>query len=41
MNQESIGEAECSRKVPNGRRVVGAIRSVLNLRSFQLEYAKV
>ena len=31
----------CHRKVVSGRRVVGAIRSLFNARSFQLECARV
>ena len=34
-------EAECSRKVANGRRVAGAIRSLVNARGLQLECVKV
>ena len=34
-------EAECSRKVASGRRVPGAIRSLVNARSLQLECTKV
>ena len=33
--------AECSRKVASGRRVAGAIRSLVNARSLQLECARV
>ena len=33
--------AECSRKVASGRRVAGAIRSLVNARGLQLEFAKV
>ena len=34
-------EAKCSRKVESGRRVGGAIRSLVNTRSLQLECAKI
>ena len=34
-------EAECSRKVTSGRRVAGAIRSLVNARSLQLECARI
>ena len=34
-------EAECSRKVANGRMVGGAIRSLVNARILQLECARV
>ena len=33
--------AECTRKVASGRRVAGAIKSLVNARSLQLECAKV
>ena len=33
--------AECSRKVASGRRVADAIRSLVNVRDFQFEYARV
>ena len=32
---------QCTRKVGSGRRVTGAIRSLVNARSFQLECARV
>ena len=32
---------KCGTKVVSGRRVAGAIRSVVNARSLQLEYARV
>ena len=34
-------EPECSRKVPSGRRVAGAIRSLVNARNLQLECASL
>ena len=41
MDELCIDEAECSRKRVSGRRVAGAIRSLVNTRSLQLECAKV
>ena len=41
LNKSGTDEAECSRKVANGRRVVGAIRSLINSRSLPLECARV
>ena len=41
MNKSGTDEVECSRKVANGRRVVGAIRSLINSRSLPLECARV
>ena len=39
---ESVTDgAECSRKVENGRRVVGAIRSLINISGLQLECDRV
>ena len=32
---------QCSRKVANGRRIAGAIRSLVNARNLQLECARV
>ena len=34
-------EAECNRKVANGRRVADAIRSLVNATSLQLECGRV
>ena len=34
-------EAECNRKVASGRRIAGAIRSMVNARSLQFECAMV
>ena len=33
--------AECSRKMVSGRKVIGAIRSLVNAMDLQIEYAKV
>ena len=41
LDESGTDEAECSRKVASGRRVAGAIRSLVNARSLQLECAKV
>ena len=41
LDQSGTDEAECSRKVERGRRVVGAIMSLVNDRSLQLECACV
>ena len=41
MDESGTGEAECSRKVAIGRRVVGAIKYLGNARSLQLECARV
>ena len=39
---ESVTDvAECSRKVASGRRVAGAIRSLVNARDLQLECASI
>ena len=40
-SRETTDEAVCSRKVASGRRVAGAIRSLANTRSLQLECARV
>ena len=40
MDKSGIDEAECSWKVASGRRVEGAIRSLVNARSLQLECAR-
>ena len=37
MDESGIDEAECSRKVASGRKVAGAIRSLVNVRSLQHE----
>ena len=41
LDKSGRDEAECSRKVANGRRVAGAIRSLVNARDLQLECARV
>ena len=38
MNQDETG---CSRKVASGRRIAGAIRSLVDARSLQLNRARV
>ena len=41
MDESGTYEAECSRKMASGRRVAGAIRSLVNARSLELECAGV
>ena len=41
MNESGINKVECSRNVVSGRRVVGAIRSLVNASGLQLECARV
>ena len=41
MDESGTDEAECSRKGDSERRVVGAIRSLVNARSLQVECARV
>ena len=41
LDKSGTDGAECSRKVTSGRRVVGAIRSLVNARDLQLEHARV
>ena len=41
MDESGTEEEECSRKVAGGRRVAGAIRSLVNARSLQLECDRV
>ena len=41
LDESGIDEAECHRKVANGRRVAYATRSMVNARDLQLEYASV
>ena len=41
MDESCTGEAEYSRKVASGRRVEGAITSLVNARNLQLECARV
>ena len=40
LDKSGTDEAECSRKVVSGRRIAGAIRSQVNARFLQLEYAR-
>ena len=39
LNESGTDEAECSRKVASGRRVADSIRSLVNPRYLQFEYA--
>ena len=41
MDESGTDGAECSREVKGGRRVAGAIRSVVNTKDLQIECAKV
>ena len=41
LDKSGMDGEECSRKVASGRRVAGAIRSLLNARDLQLKYARV
>ena len=41
LNKSITDDAECRRKVTSGRSVTGAIRSLVNVRSLQLECARV
>ena len=41
LNESGTDEGECSRKVASGRRVAGAIRSLVKSRSLQLEFTRV
>ena len=41
MDESGTDGAECSRKLANGRRVVDAIRSLVNARDMQFECARV
>ena len=41
LDKSGTDEAECSKKMPSGMRVAGAIRSLVNDRSLQLECARV
>ena len=41
LDKSGTDAAECSRKVTSGRRLVGAIRSLVNVRSLQFECARV
>ena len=41
LDKSGTTGAECSFKVLNGKRVAGAIRSLVNARDLQLQYARV
>ena len=41
LDELGTNVAECSRKVASERKVAGAIRSLINARDLQLEYARV
>ena len=41
LNKAGTDGAECSRKGASGRRVAGAIRSLVNARDLQIECARV
>ena len=41
MVESGRDEAECSRKAASGRKVSGAIRSLVNARGLQLECARI
>ena len=41
LDESGTCGAECSRKVASGRKVAGAIRSLVNARDLQLECARV
>ena len=41
LNESGTDGAECSKKVANGRRVAGAVKSLVNVRDLQLERARV
>ena len=41
LDESGTDEPECSRKMASVRRIAGAIRSLVNARSLQLEYARV
>ena len=41
MDKSGTDGTECSRKLANGRRVAGGIRSLVNARDLQTEYARV
>ena len=41
LDEPSTNDTECSRKVANGRKVAGAIRSVINAKDLQLERVRV
>ena len=41
LDESGTDGAECSRKVGSGRMVAGAIRSLVNARNLQLEFASL
>ena len=41
LDESGTDGTECARKVANGRRVAGAIKSLVNARDLQLECARV
>ena len=41
LGESRTDEAECNSKVASGRRVAGAVRSLVNARSLQFECASV
>ena len=41
LDESGTDGTECSRKLASGRRVAGAIRSLVNASDFQLECARV
>ena len=41
LDESSTDGVECSKNVASGRRAVGTIRFLVNVRDLQLEYAKV
>ena len=41
LDESGIYEGECNRKVASGRRIAGAIRSLVNARSLQLQCKRV
>ena len=41
LDESGTDGAECSKKMGSGKRVAGAIRSLVNVRSLQLECAMV
>ena len=41
LDESVTAEAVCRGKVANGRRVAGTIRSLVNARGLQFEYARV
>ena len=41
LDESGTDDADCSRKVASGRRVAGAIRSLVNAMSLELQCARV